>query len=79
MSEQEKEQYRQIFNLILSEKGVFAKYPPPARVLALIVAACVTVRQGNDANVTVSVSDPYWKTLTKELEPVAQECLDKKG
>jgi hypothetical protein len=70
MDEKRREQYTDVFNCILSDVEVMAKCPPSAHVLAKIVAVCDAVVEGNES---------YVEALTKEIEPIAQECLDRRA
>jgi hypothetical protein len=71
MEEQEREFYKGVFDKVLNEVEPWKREPPPsAHVLAWIVAVSAVTLIGNGVDC---------KELTKELEPVAQEILDKKA
>jgi hypothetical protein len=70
MDGQEREFYKGVFDRVLNEVEPWKREPPPtAHVLAWVVAVSAVALLGNGVDC---------KALTKELEPIAQECLDKK-
>lgn len=71
MDEQRKKVFRGIFDRVLNEVEPWKREPfPSAHVLAWIVAVSDVALRGEwDA----------CEALTKELEPIAQECLDERA